>query len=198
MGGRRKRYAAAAHIVTRLYRWQEGDLVALWSEAHSDAHHSPSGTHREDTTHCNTRRALREAREGRFSIAMRALGAEDCASTDDPKALSDLAARHPHHALPLLPQDYVQTPPIMASPDSVLSALRSFPQCSSPSGSCLWAQHLLNATAGSSSPAASLCLAELTRFLNTLLSGRLDPRLPPDWWEPHSLHSRRKMAPFTP
>ena len=178
-GGRRKRYAAAAHIATRLRRWQEGDLVALWSEARSDARHSPSGTHREDTARCNARRALREAREGRFSVAMRALGAEGCASTDDPKALSDLAARHPHHALPVLPQDYVQPPPIVASPDSVLSALRSFPQGSSPGGSRLRAQHLLDATAGSSSPAPSLCLAELTRFLNTLLAGRLDPQAAP-------------------
>ena len=129
---------------------------------------------------------------------MRALGAEGCASTDDTKALSDLAARQPHHALPVLPQDYVQPPPIVASPDLVLSALRSFPQVSSPGGSRLRAQHLLDTTAGSSSPAASLCLAELTRFLNTLLSGRLDPRLPPGWWEPHSLHSQRKMAPFAP
>ena len=124
-------------------------------------------------------RALREAREGRLSVAMWALGAEGCASIDDPKALSDLAARHSHHALPVLPQDYAQPPPMVASPDSVFSALRSFPQGSSPGGSRLRVQHLLDATAGSFSPAGSICLTELTRFLNTLLSGRLDPQAAP-------------------
>ena len=46
-------------------------------------------------------------------------------------------------------------------------------------GSKLRIQHLLDAISGTTVPAAVECQAELTRFVNTLLSGRADKRLSP-------------------
>jgi len=98
---------------------------------------------------------------------MRALGATGCASPENVAALNDLS-RHPQNPLP----DVVDS-------EAVLFALKSFPRGSSPGGSCLQAQHLLDATAGSTTPAAIECLGELTYWMNMLLAGREDPRVAP-------------------
>ena len=54
----------------------------------------------------------------------------------------------------------------------VLSCLRGFPKGTSPGASKLRVQHLLDAVAGSTTPAARECLLSLTCLMNHLLSGK--------------------------
>ena len=74
-----------------------------------------------------------------------------------------------------------------------MASLGSFPQGSSPGGSKLRAQHLLDAIKGTTIPVATECLAELTRLANTLLSGRADWRLSP-WLMGAPLTALKKTA----
>ena len=53
------------------------------------------------------------------------------------------------------------------------------PKGTSPGSSALRPQHLLDAVCGSTSPAASECLSNLTRRVNALLAGKLDSCLAP-------------------
>ena len=78
-GGKKKWYVVGVLLSSRLRRWQDKDLVTLWAEAHADAKPRKYNTGPSTTALANSRRALRIAREGRFSDAMRALGAAGCA-----------------------------------------------------------------------------------------------------------------------
>ena len=189
-GGRKKRYAVGASIVARLKRWQQGDLVALWQEARAEGKHrgNRSGTELSKT---NASRALRLAAEGRFRDAMRALGSHGSALSTDPAALEEMQRRHPQSELPS-PSEDVPTP-LLVDQEQVLSALRSFRRGSSPGGSKLRIQHLLDAISGTTAPAAVECQAELTRFVNTLLSGRTDQRISP-WLVGAPLTALKKPA----
>ena len=189
-GGRKKRYAVGASIVARLKRWQQGDLVALWQDARAEGKHrgNSSGTELSKT---NTSRALRLAAEGRFRDAMRPLGSHGSALSTDPAALEEMQRGHPQSELPS-PSEDVPTP-LLVDQEQVLSALRSFRRGSSPGGSKLRIQHLLDAISGTTAPAAVECQAELTRFVNTLLSGRTDQRLSP-WLVGAPLTALKKPA----
>jgi len=176
-GGRRKRYVVSACISTRLRRWQQGELVALWREARSDGLPRAATSGVESVASDNARRALRLATEGRYGDAMRALGSTGCASPADPAALQELQDRHPAAELP--PSSDCPQPSLVVDEEAVMNALRSFPRGSSPGGSKLRAQHLADAISGTTAPAAADCQAELTRFVNLLLSGRADHRTAP-------------------
>ena len=54
----------------------------------------------------------------------------------------------------------------------VLTCFKGFPKGTSPRGSKLRVQHLLDAVSGSTTPAAKECLSSLTCFMNLLLSGK--------------------------
>ena len=127
-GRRKKRYVVEALISKRLHRWQEGDLVFLWEEARSEAKCKLTNMDSFPISKVNAGRALRYAREGRYSDAMRALGVAGCASHDNTEALKNLVSRHPQHPLPVTPADYVQPSPLSVDSEAVLSALKSFPR----------------------------------------------------------------------
>ena len=131
-GGKRKRYVVSALILARLHRWQEGDLVSLWEEARAGYRAPHPHTSPEDIPLSNAKRALRQAREGRYAAAMRALGSAGCASPDNAKALNDLLSRHPQHPIPQRSGVHSTPPSISVDPEAVLSALKSFLHGSSP------------------------------------------------------------------
>ena len=77
-----------------------GDLIGLWEDARiDDKHHNQKSKHF-TVAGANAKRALRLAREGRYSNAMKALGSLGCAPLDDTSALDELRQRHPEHLLP--------------------------------------------------------------------------------------------------
>ena len=179
-GGRKKRFVVASLIQTRLRRWLDGDIISLWEESRKDAHSfRPHSLRSLDdvSSSPNIAKALSKAKEGRYSAAMRSLGASPCASPDNPEALKDLIARHPQAAIPDPPDSC--SPPLSVDEDAVLAALQSFPRGSSPGGSRLRAEHLLAAVSGSPSFSPSSCLSALTSWLNFILSGRSDSRIAP-------------------
>ena len=176
-GGRRKRYVVSACIAARLRRWQQGDLVDLWREAREDGRPRAATCGAESIARDNARRALRLAKDGRYGDAMRALGSTGCASPTDPAALQEICARHPSADLPEWSEH--SPPALVVDREAVLSALCSFSRGASPGGSKLRAQHLVDAMTGTTIPAAAECQAELTRFVNMLLSGRADRHLAP-------------------
>ena len=88
-----------------------------------------------------------------------------------------MLARHPPADLPTW--DDSLPPQLVVNREAVMLALGSFPRGSSPGGSKLRAQHLVDAMTGTTMPAALECQNELTRFVNLLLSGRADRRISP-------------------
>ena len=178
-GGRKKRYAVDALIVSRIRRWQDGDLEALWLEARNDSSSRRAPSNVGDAVRGNVKRALRLAREGRYSDAMQALGSIGYAPSDNVDALNDIMSRHPTHPLPVTPVGHTIPPSLTVYQHAVSCALKSFPRGTSPGGSSLRVQHFLDITSGLTTPSASVCLSELTSFLNVLLAGKLDFRAAP-------------------
>ena len=176
-GGRQKRHVVKASILSRLHRWQRGELVELWREVRTDARPREATGGAEAVARGNARRALRLAMVGRYSDAMQALGSHGCASPGDEEALQDMLRRHPHQDVP----EWSDAPPapLVVEPEFVLAALKGFPRGSSPGSSKLRAQHLVDAISGTTVPAAVTCLAELTWFTNYHLAGRGDRRIAP-------------------
>ena len=134
-GGKKKRYVVGVLLSSRLRRWQQGDLVALWAEVHADA--KPYSTDPFTTALANSRRTLRIAQEGRFNDAMCALGASGCASPENVGALNDLLSCHPQNPLPEIVDRDRQPSVLSVDSEAVLFALQSFLQGSSLGGSCL-------------------------------------------------------------
>ena len=175
--GRRRRYVIKSLISDRLLCWQEDNgIIALWDEARSESHHWNRGKEGVEALN-NARRALRWAREGRYSNALRALGSQGIAPPSDTTALLELQKRHPQRLLTTLDEN-IPTP-ITVDSERVLCALRAFPQGSSPGGSRLRVQHLLDAISGTTVPAGQQCFLELTRWMNLLLSGQAHLLLSP-------------------
>jgi len=99
------------------------------------------------------------------------------ADKNDDLAFQELLQRHP-----------VSDPPACSVPKSaslvvdecaVLMCLKGFPRGTSPGGSGLRAQHLLDAVIGHTTPSADDCLHNLTRLMNFLLAGKASPLLAP-------------------
>ena len=178
-GGRKKRYVVAKLIIERLHRWLDGDLEAFWLEARNEVPHKTPSTLIVDVADSNAKRATRLAQEGWYSDAMRALVANGRTSADNVEALNDIIAHHPCHSLPTQSDNHTISPSITVDSCGVTFALKRFPRRSSPGGSKLRAEHLLDITSGSTSPYAPSCLSELTRFINMLLAGKIDARIAP-------------------
>ena len=106
-GGKKKHYVVDALISSRLCRWQDGDLQALWLEACNNSNTKRSPTNVGNAVHGNVKRSLRLARD-----AMRALGSSSYAPSDNVDALKDIISRHPTHPLPTIPVGHVIPPPL--------------------------------------------------------------------------------------
>ena len=117
------------------------------------------------------------AAEGRFGDAMRALGSNGTASPDDQGTLNEMQDRHSKADLPPWSDDI--PPPLVVDDTVVMAALRLFPRGSSPGGSKLRAQHLVDAIQGTTIHVTVECHAELTRLMNHHLAGQADRRLSP-------------------
>ena len=87
---------------------------------------------------------------------MRILGSAGCASNDDISALDALRQRHPARDLPHWSDNV--PPPLVVDSTAVMATLQAFPRGSSPGGSKLRPQHLLDAISGTSSPFTGHCL----------------------------------------
>ena len=99
---------------------------------------------------------------------MRELGLLGCAPFDDTSALEHQS--HPKH--PSLPGTGYFVPTTV-SPASVLAALCAFTPATSPGGSKLPCQHLLESIDGTTTHSARDCLDPLTHFVCLLLSAML-------------------------
>ena len=174
-GGRKKRLVVKSILLTRLKRWQEGDLIGLWEEARVESALSQKSKPT-SVAQQNSRRAALLAGEGRFRDAMRSLGSLGCATTADQVAVEELMKRHPENDLPDWNSDI--PPPLTVSSASVLEVSRNFPRGTSPGGSKFRCQHLLDAVDGTA-PSAADCLENLTLLICFLLSGRADTRISP-------------------
>ena len=124
----------------------------------------------------NVWRAINLAR-GRFRLAMQNLGSQGCASYNNSDALADLLGQHPVSDLP--PWSDSTPPPLVVESVAVLAALWAFPKATSPGAPKLCAQHILDAVSGTIAPAAQTCLEHLTRLMNKLLGGAIDPQVAP-------------------
>ena len=151
--------------------------MPLWEEVRAEALPRAASCGPAAVARGNARRALHLATEGRYGDTLQALGSSGTASPEDQATREELSARHPTHRLPT--KDSNCPPPLVVDAEAVLAALRGFPCGSSPGGSKLRIQHLLDAVAGTTVPAAQSCLQELTRWVNTLLAGQVHECLAP-------------------
>ena len=154
-------------------------MVSLSEEARLDFCRSGKNFNANHTSleSANAKRALSLARESRYGDAMRSLSSSGCAPHDDLSAVSELQERHSYHSLPVW--DTEIPAPLVVTSSSVLKALRGFPKASSPGGSKLICQHLLDVIEGSTTPSAQDCLANLTDLVCFLLSGQAHPSIAP-------------------
>ena len=96
-------------ISDRLHRWQdENGIIALWDETRREPHRK---THKNGGSEAlnNAHRALRWAREGRYSNALRSLGSRGVVPSSDSTALFELQNRHPQRPPPAFDED-IPTP----------------------------------------------------------------------------------------
>ena len=151
-------------------------FYSLWSSLQDDL--TVSMTHKRPSHSSCKSRALFWAREGRYSNALQALSSQGVAGPDDNSAYQDLLKRHPSSPCPDI-DDASSKPSLTVDEPMVLSCLQAFPKGTSPGASKLRAQHLLDAIAGSTAPAARDCLVSLTCLMNNLLSGKAPSILAP-------------------
>ena len=188
---KKKRVVMATLISQRLKSWStDNDVYGLWKEALSDCSHPTlkrnqdppllDGTPAEGVDSLaasNAARALRWARKGRYGNAIRALESLGTAAFSDDLAWAELLKRHPSNNLPSFDNDIPSS--LTTDNQDVVRALRRFPHGSSPGGSGLRAQHLLDAICGHSAPATQDCLHASTVLINLLLSGKAHSWLSP-------------------
>jgi len=174
---RRRRFVISSVLLDRLHLWNQSDGIChLWASLQDDLRVCKRKGE-PCSSFCKSR-ALFWAREGRYSNALQALSSQGVAGYDYDSAYQDLLARHPSSPCPDI--GVKSTVPALTVDESmVLSCLRAFPKGTSPGASKLRAQHLLDAIAGSTAPAARDCLLSLTCLMNHLLSGNAPPCLAP-------------------
>ena len=192
-GGKKKRHLMKSLLTSRLKQWQSGNFVSLWLDARSDASSNRAGPAPADVRKSNARRSIKLAREGRYGDAIRSLLSQGCASHNDCHALYDLTSRHPDHELPIWSKDI--PPSLVIENKDVPSGLQAFPRGTgtSPGGSQLRAQHLLDAISGTIVPTAQTCLNNLTFLMNTMLAGKL-PTCTAPWLVGAPLTALRKKS----
>ena len=158
--------------------WKSEGVCGLWHEALCAVGTTSSRySHPTDSVMTySIKHARTLAREGSYGKAVKQLASNGNATYDDDQALTDLLRRHPQKSLPATKD--IPTP-LAVSTEVVLSALKRFPRGSSPGASRLRIQHLLGAICGTTAPASSECLVQLTKWLNQLLSGTAHSLLAP-------------------
>ena len=173
----RRRFVISSILLDRLHMWSLSDgIKSLWSLLQDDLKVSkPKQSASSDDF--SKSRDLFWAHEGRYSNALQSLNSVGVAGHDDDGAYQDLLKRHPYSSCPI--DSSSDSSPLTIDESMVLSCLQAFPKGTSPGASKLRAQHLLDAVAGSTAPAARECLLSLTRFMNHLLSGRAPSCLAP-------------------
>ena len=181
---KKKRLVMATLISQRLKCWStDNDVYGLWKEALSDCSHPTSKRNRgpslldgspaegvDSLAASNAVRALLWARKGHYSNAIRALESLGFAAFSDNLAWAELLKCHPSHNFPSFVDDIPSS--LTADKQDVVQALHGFHHGSSPGGSSLRAQHLLDAICGFSAPAAQDCWHALTVLVILLLSGK--------------------------
>ena len=195
--GHRLRWREVLRLVrTRIQRWVDGDLAALWSEAVAGAQSLSKHSLSTSQHSSNIRRAKLAVQDGQFSKAIKALTSDGLAipSAD---VLQDMLAKHPQSTPPSLPPGLVP-PPVTVSESAVRKGVRSFPNGSAPGPSG-------RAQATSGRPLGALLLTELTRFwlpspgLSIFwLLAELHPTSPLTFVGPHSWPARRKREASVP
>ena len=84
-------------MTSRLLRWQKGELSSLWQEARQDSRQKLFNSS-VSVSQANSCRALKLAKEGRYSDAMNALRSQGCASTSNTSAIKELKGCHPEQS----------------------------------------------------------------------------------------------------
>ena len=125
----------------------------------------------------NISRALFWALEGRYGNAVQCLTSTSVADKNDDLAFQELLQCHPGSDSPTC------SAPKSASLDvdecAVSMCLKGFSRGTSPDGSGLYSQHLLDAVICHTTPSADDCLHNLTCLKNFLLAAKASPLLAP-------------------
>ena len=182
-------------VKSRLQRWVDGDLAALWSEAMDDGKSLSSRKEcsASASSNNNIRRAKLAVQNGQYSKAIKALTSVGLA-TPSPEVLKEMLNKHPQAPPPALPTGSVPPPAILRD-SAILRGVKSFPNGSAPGPSGLRPSHLREAVGCPSPDRANLALTSLTSFINLLAAGQAPPLILPHlcgatlfagkgWWSP--------------
>ena len=153
--------------------WQsQGGITKLWWEIEGVPTHPPANSDMSATG------ALHWARLGRLGNAIKALSSSGVANPEDSSVQPDILKHHQFWWILIFLTYHL--PSLLRLMQLALKALKVFPKDSSLGGFQLWAQHLLNAVSGFTTPVAQDCLHQLICLVNFLLSGKA-PHLVPPW-----------------
>ena len=195
--GHRLRWREVLRLVrTRIQRWVDGDLAALWSEAVAGAQSLSKRLLSTSQHSSNIRRAKLAVQDGQFSKAIKALTSDGLA-IPSAAVLQDMLAKHPQSTPPSLPPGLVP-PPVTVSESAVRKGVRSFPNGSAPGPSGLRPSHLREAVGCPSPDRANKVLAALTRLVNFLASGRAPSDITPHLCGATLLASKKKKGGLRP
>ncbi len=109
-------------VKSRLKRWEDGDLLDLWSEAVESSQAQVS--HRKHPTNLRKQKAKRAAQNGQY------LTSEGTAPADE-MVLKDMLSKHPQVPSPGIPPGPTPSP-IKLSESTVSKGVKSFPPGSAP------------------------------------------------------------------
>ena len=176
--GHRLRWREVLRLVmTRIQRWINGNLAALWSEAVAGTQSLCKLSLSTSQHSSNIRRAKLAVQDGQFSKAIKALSSDGLA-IPSAAVLQDMLAKHPKSTPPSLPPGLVP-PPVTVSESAVRKGVRSFSNGSAHGPSGLCPSHLGEAVGCPSPDRANKVLAALTRLVNFLASGRAPSDITP-------------------
>ena len=151
-------------VRSRLHRWSDGDLVALWSEALDDGQSlSRRSELSASASSHNIRRAKRAVQDGQYRKAIKALTSDGLANPS-PEVLQEMLSKHPQFP-PVLPPAPVPFPARLLE-SAILKGVKSFRSSSAHGPSGLWPSQLQEAV-GCPSPDRAIstsppCLASST------------------------------------
>ena len=195
--GHRLRWREILALVrSRIKRWAEGDLSALWSEAEAGALSLSKQSTSATQNSINSRRARAATQCGQYSKAIKALTSEGLAPPSS-TILEEMRAKHPQAPPPTLPSDPVP-PAVIVNESIVRRCVRSFPNGSAPGPSGLRPSHLREAVGCPSPDQAKQLLTALTRFVNCLASGQTSSAITPYLCGATLLASKKKNGGHRP
>ena len=198
--GHRLRWREILWLVkSRIQRWLDGDLSALWAEAVAEglslsrrARSSAASSQQSQ----NIRRAKLAVQDRQYSKAIKALTSDGLASPSA-EVLQEMLAKHPQSARPSLPTGPV-LPPTSVTESAVRKGVRSFPNGSSSGPSGLCPSHLWEAVGCPSPDQAGRLLTSLTSFINLLAAGCAPSAIIPHLCGATLLASKKKQGGHCP